>query len=468
MNQLIKNICVIVFVMIANQAISQESGPIGDEKVIVWSKIENGFQVQFIRESDHEYILRTPLELLNKVEQQPHISNYAGPKPYGNSYELPEIQSPELVKSRLQSLYVGVDMAYNPTVQKEINSYLHDRRLIEKAIGRSKYFSPISDSIIATKPHLPRALKHLPMVESNFKPKSYSRMGARGIWQFMKGTGRLYGLTINSTKDARLDPVESADAAFRYLEDLNQTYNDWFLTLAAYNAGPGRVNRAIRKSGIENPSYWDLQPFLPKETRKYVPRFIAAVYVLEYSDQMGLLPNWEEYAEVEKEIDDIKAVKYAPNHVNTLYASTSGIPENSVILTYTIKSGDNLGSIAEWYDISAKKLRLWNGINGNLIHPGQKLKVYVDADRAHIYEDINKLSATNNSQKKNESKNANQETTALLSDKNYVVYKIRSGDTLWSISKENGIPLQTIKQLNNFPNSRNLKPGMVIKLREKS
>lgn len=468
MNQLIKTLSLFTLLFFANQALTQESGPIGDERVVVWSKVENGFQVQFIKEADHEYILRTPLEIINRVEHNPKITNYSGPTPYGESYRLPEVQTPSLIQSRLQSLYVGIDMPYNSSVQKEINRYLQDRRLIEKSVGRSKFFSPISDSIIASKPHLPRAIKHLPLVESNFKPKSYSRMGARGIWQFMRGTGRMYGLTINSKKDARLDPVQSADAAFRYLEDLNSTYNDWFLSLAAYNAGPGRVNRAIRNSGLENPTYWELQKYLPKETRKYVPRFIAAVYVLEYSDQIGLLPNWDEYASVEEEMNEIKAVQFSPNHVNTLYASTAGIPENAVILTYTIKAGDNLGSIAEWYDTSAKKLRLWNGVNGNLIHPGQRLKVYIDANRAHIYEDINKLSAEKKD-KKNNVIGSDRKVAGLVGDKNYVVYTIQRGDTLWSISQENGIPLQKIQQLNNnISNTRNLKPGMVIKLREKS
>jgi len=467
MDQLLRYVLFSICVITAWGSSAQNNPAAQPEKTVIWSKIENGYQVQFIREADHEYILRTPLEIVHKMENK-QVAHYAGAQPYGESYRLAEIQTPELVQLRIENMYVGMPLVYNSNVKREVDRFLRDRRLIEKSLGRARYFTPTIDSVLASKPHLPTALKHLPLVESNFKPRSKSRMGARGVWQFMRGTGRMYGLEINNTTDARLDPTKSTVAALQYLEELYERYNDWNLALAAYNAGPGRVNRAVRQSGLTNPSYWQIQQYLPKETKKYVPKFIAAVYVMEHADQIGLLPNWEEFAAVEKEIEELELAKFANSTVG-YSSSSSAVPTNSTMLTYTVKSGDNLGFIAEWYDVSAKKIRGWNSISGNLIKPGQQLKVYVPAEKVHIYEEINQLSAErrNDNQKQNNTTSNNQ-VVASLDTRNYIVYKIKNGDTLWDISRKNGVSLEQIKQLNNITNPKNLKPGMSIKIREKS
>lgn len=471
MNQLKKMVSLLFLTCFLSISYSQDASTYNPEKTVVWTKVENGFQIQLIREANHEYILRTPLELLNKTVENPQVVHYAGALPYGESYKIPEIQTPELVQSRIQSLYAGMSLDYNASVKKYVDWFLSDRRLIEESVGRSKYFLPIADSVLASKPHMPHALKYLPLVESNYKPKGYSRAGARGIWQFMRGTGKLYGLTINRTVDARLNPTKSTAAALKYLDDLYGIYGDWYLALAAYNCGPGRVNRAIRHSGIENPTFWQLQKHLPRETRNYVPKFIAAVYVMEYADQIGLLPNWDEYEEVRLEVEELYTNKFAPNHASSYYTDAVNIPENATILTYTVKSGDNLGFIAEWYDVSAKQLRNWNGIHGNLIKPGQSLTVYVPTEKVHVYEEIDRLSAENKNKREDEEETNRQSdviASAATSNRNYIIYTIQSGDTLWDISRKNGVSLEQIKQLNNISNTRNLKPGMVIKIREKS
>ncbi len=436
------------------------------QKTVVWTKVENGAQVQLIREGNHEYILRTPLEIVKQVSD-PIVSTYLGVPDHSEEYYVPEIQTDELIRSRLYSLPTSIGLTYNSQVRHQIDRLLGDRRRIEEAIGRSKYFLPIADQALASYPNVPTLLKYLPLIESSYKPKARSRAGASGIWQFMKGTGRMYGLKINGAEDHRLDPEKATKAAVRYLSELNEIYDDWLLALAAYNCGPGRVNRAISYSGLENPSFWDIQTSLPRETRYYIPKFIAAVYIMSYHESIGLTPNWDEYEEVRLQVENIKTNNY--QSASSDKTTVKPIPENASVLTYTVKSGDNLGFIAEWYDVSASQLRTWNNISGNLIKPGQKLSVYIPSERAHIYADIDKLSNGKSNRPNSDTEQAKTNAIiALGSNKKYINYTIQSGDTLWDISRKNGVSIDEIKQLNNISNSKNLKPGMVIKILEKS
>ena len=469
MNRLNRKKYAFVFALlfVVSTAFSQNADQVIQNKTILWSKIENGYQVQLIRENDHEYILKTPLELVEKQQAQTSTSGLYAPVNFDGYYQIPEIQTEQLIRDRIYRLNVGMPITYNASVKKEVDRLLINRKTIEEALGRSHYFSSYSDSIINLK-MLPRGLKYLPMVESSFKPGGYSRVGARGIWQFMSATARIYGLQVNSSVDHRLDPEKSTVAALTFLSDLYTEFGDWNLALAAYNAGPGRVKRAIRMSGKEHPTFWDIERFLPRETRRYIPKFMAAVYVMEHVDQIGLLPNIEGYNEVKEQVDVFKKSKFSTRQ----NARVSGIPENATILTYTVKSGDNLGYIADWYDVRASDLRKWNGISGNLIRTGQHLNVYVPEAKAHIYSDINQLTFT---EKEGSDKNdglvaANSPGDAIVpgNNKNYINYKIQTGDTLWEISKKNGVSIEEIKQMNNISNTRNLKPGMVIKIREKS
>ena len=469
MNRLLmkKNWLVFAFLLFSTIMVAQNANQVIQNKTILWSKIENGYQVQLIRENDHEYILKTPLELVNKVSTTNPTQGLYSPVETDQYYLIPEIQTAEIVRSRIYNLNVGMPITYNDKVQREVERLLVNRRTIEEALGRSHYFSPYTDSIIHSK-YMPKGLKYLPMVESSFKPGGYSRAGARGIWQFMSSTARIYGLQVNSSVDHRLDPEKSTIAALTFLEDLYTEFGDWNLSLAAYNAGPGRVKRAIRMSGKEHPTFWDIEQYLPRETRRYIPKFMAAVYVMEHVDQIGLLPNIEGYNDVKAQVEVYKKSKFSTRQV----AGVSGIPENATILTYTVKSGDNLGFIAEWYDVKTSDLRRWNAISGNLIRSGQQLNVYVPQDRAHIYSDINQLTFTqkqgSNSDNTAIAQNANQNAIVPQGNKNYINYRIQSGDTLWDISRKNGISIDEIKQINNISNTKNLKPGMVIKIREKS
>ena len=182
---------------------------------------------------------------------------------------------------RLQRIPAIIEMPYNPIVRKFIDMYTERlRNQVSYMLSMSNFYIPIFETALDTY-NLPLELKYLPIIESALNPSAVSRAGASGLWQFMIGTSKLYGLETNSLIDERKDPVKSTWAAARYLSDLYEIYKDWNLAIAAYNCGPGNVNKAIRRAGGET-DYWKIYPFLPRETQGYVPAFIAANYVMHY------------------------------------------------------------------------------------------------------------------------------------------------------------------------------------------
>ena len=191
--------------------------------------------------------------------------------------------------SRLQNLDSFIPLPYNASVKKFINFYLNRRRgQVSIMMGLTNYYFPLFEEALA-RYNLPAELKYLPIIESALNPKIVSRAGASGLWQFMYGTAKMYGLEINSYIDERNDPVKSTDAAARYLRDLYAIYGDWHVVIAAYNCGPGNINKAVRRSGGKQ-SYWEIYSRLPKETRGYIPIFIAANYVMNHAQEHNLNP----------------------------------------------------------------------------------------------------------------------------------------------------------------------------------
>ena len=191
--------------------------------------------------------------------------------------------------SRLQSLDSYIPLPYNEAVKKFINFYLKKRGgQVAIMMGLTNYYFPLFEEALA-KYDLPAELKYLPIIESALNPKIVSRAGASGLWQFMHGTGKMYGLEINSYIDERNDPIKSTDAAARYLRDLYAIYGDWHIVIAAYNCGPGNVNKAVRRSGGKN-NYWEIYSRLPRETRAYIPIFIAANYIMNHGKEHNIFP----------------------------------------------------------------------------------------------------------------------------------------------------------------------------------
>ncbi len=192
--------------------------------------------------------------------------------------------------NRLNKIPSVVELTYNNVVKKFIEVYTIRRRdKLEEMLALKEYYFPIFDEVL-DKYDLPLELKYMSVIESALNPGAVSRCGATGLWQFMYGTGRLYKLNINSFVDERRDAIAETNAAAKFLKDLYSIYNDWVLVIAAYNCGPGNVNKAIRRSGGKR-SYWDIYYYLPRETRGYVPAYIAAMYVMNYYKDHNLSPN---------------------------------------------------------------------------------------------------------------------------------------------------------------------------------
>ncbi|MBN2610230.1 MAG: transglycosylase SLT domain-containing protein [Bacteroidales bacterium] len=195
----------------------------------------------------------------------------------------------ELLMERLSKIPSVVPLSYNTIVRRYIEMYTGKRaELVKNMLGLADYYFPVFEDIFDYY-QVPVELKYLSIIESALNPRAYSRARAVGLWQFMYGTGRLYGLTVNSHIDERMDPIKSTHAAARFLKDLYKRYGDWTLAIAAYNCGPGNVNKAIRRSGGKT-NYWDIYFYLPRETRGYVPAFIAATYVMNYYSEHSFVP----------------------------------------------------------------------------------------------------------------------------------------------------------------------------------
>ena len=197
--------------------------------------------------------------------------------------------TPEEYIDRLRRMPTVMEMGYNDIVQRFIDRYMaHLRHSVSYMLGATNFYVPIFEEALEAY-QVPLELKYLPVIESALNPRAVSRVGAAGLWQFMLGTGKQYGLEVNSLVDERRDPVRSSYAAARYLRDLYRIFGDWNLVIAAYNCGPGNINKAIHRSGGEK-DYWRLYPYLPAETRGYVPAFIAANYAMTYYCEHGICP----------------------------------------------------------------------------------------------------------------------------------------------------------------------------------
>ena len=340
-------------------------------------------------------------------------------------------------KARLQALPCVIELPYNERVRAFILRYVRrSPKQVARLMRMGEYYFPMFEEAL-NRYQLPYELKYLPVIESALNPMARSHVGAAGLWQFMPGTGKLYGLEINSLVDERLDPIKSTEAACRFLTNMYSIYNDWNLVIAAYNCGSGNVNKAIRRAGGKR-DFWSIYPYLPRETRNYLPIFIAANYAMNYGEEHGIckapiettmlvdtirttqrmhlqqvsdnlgiemnelrrlnpqysrdiLPGGTAYAlclPAEKvglfidQQDSIMAYK-ADSLINNRRAeidlakvtSITGAYRVNGVTYYTIKNGDSLSTIAKKFHCSVKQLKQWNNLSSDMIRAGKKLKI---------------------------------------------------------------------------------------------
>ena len=338
---------------------------------------------------------------------------------------------------RLSSMLTIVRMPYNNMVSSCIDRYAKkNRSQVSYMLGISEFYMPMIEEEI-DRMGLPHELKYLPVIESAMNPKAKSRMGAKGLWQFMFTTGKQYGLKSNNYIDDRFDPLKSTRAALTYLKDLYEMFGNWELAIAAYNCGPGNVNKAIKRSGGKT-DFWKIYRWLPKETRGYLPGFIAANYIMTFYEDHGICPmepnipvttdtvhinrnlHFKQIAEVcDADIEEIRALN--PQYIKDIIPGTNEtyvlrltndvltrfvenedseykhnaevyFPSANVekmlsdakknddgsgnLIRHKIKNGETLGSIAMKYRVTVKQIMRWNNMRNTKIRAGKYLKIY--------------------------------------------------------------------------------------------
>ncbi|WP_194768178.1 LysM peptidoglycan-binding domain-containing protein [Tamlana sp. I1] len=417
--------------------------------------------------------------------------------------DYPEL-STDTLKVRLAALNAKTpfNVEYNPALESVIKSYLKNRRnTLQRLINLSEFYFPLFESEL-DKNDIPLEIKYLAIVESALKPRAKSRVGATGLWQFMFTTGKAYGLDVSSYVDERSDPIKSTVAAAKYLSKLYAIFGDWDLALAAYNSGPGNVTKAIRRSGGYQ-NYWNIRPYLPRETAGYLPAFLANMYIFEYAKEHGFTEDKPEIAYFQTDtvrvkhmitldqvsevtgtsieelqflnpsykLDIIPVVKNENyvlrlpldvignfvNNEDTIYAFAKAefdkrekpLPQflkSNDKITYRVKSGDYLGKISRKYGVRVSDIKRWNGLRSNTIDVGQRLTIY--PKKPHV-EAVKTSSST-------------QKTTAISGE--HITYTVKSGDSLWSISQKfSGVSIQNIKDWNGISGDK-LKPGLKLKI----
>ena len=410
---------------------------------------------------------------------------------------------------RIEKMNSFITLPYNDVVRNYI--ILYSEKMPTKMshiLGLCNYYMPIFQEVL-NKYDLPEELKAMAVIESALNPVAVSRAGAKGMWQFMYSTAKIYGLHIDSFVDERLDPFKSADAAARYLQDAYEIFGDWNLAIASYNCGAGNVNKAIRRSGGKR-DFWEIYPYLPRETRGYVPAFVGALYAMTYYKEHGIRPeaiempvhvdtfrinkmlHLKQVSElVGIPLEDIKNLNPQYTHdvvpgknreyiLRLPYTYTNAFiaHEDSLYnykadqylnpatikkivdgadgerIVYKVKSGDYLGRIASRYRCSVAQIKRWNGLKSNNLRIGQRLIIYRGGGSG----------SASTPAKTQQTSQASAQSLQSASPANATTYVVKKGDTLGKIAERYGCSVAQIKQWNGLA-SNNIQIGQKLKVK---
>lgn len=422
--------------------------------------------------------------------------------PFGYDY-IPDVPD-SVIEARLKSIEGDIPLHFNEAVKSHIQFYTIRRRdYARKMLNRSTKYFPIYEKYLAER-NMPDQLKYLSIVESGLHPNAVSHAAAVGLWQFIYWTGKKYGLESNWYVDDRMDPELSTIAACKFLNYLYGYFGDWELALAGYNSGPGRVNRAIRYADGQR-NFWSIYNHLPKETRAYVPKLVAVIYVFNFAEEHNLYPDQPEYL---PEYDTIQVSQYLhmdtfnglagicdeemellnpqikhaalpatsknyglriPSDIKEMielsrgdFLDSAGLVARAEIekqarnevgavagrerVVYKVKSGDVLGSIAQRHRVRVSDIKKWNRLSGSMIRVGQTLKIWV------------KPGFKAPAKTKVLVKKASPPPVIKPGQK---THQVKNGDTLWDISVAHNISIEKIKTLNNLSGD-GIKPGQTL------
>lgn len=497
--RLIKTCFFIFSLFVSLGCFAQES--VQDEILLPTPKVSyiDSIKATFVNHSTSNCIDKRWLEELNNVELSEIMFSDIDTVNIENdvTFDL----STDVLKARLQALDAKSPFTinYTPALENTIKSFLKNRKgNFERLMAISEYYFPMFEEHLA-KYNVPLEIKYLAIVESALNPRAKSRVGASGLWQFMYPTGKQFNLEVTSYVDERFDPLQATDAACQYLSSLYGIFGDWSLVLASYNAGPGNVSKAIRRSGGSQ-NYWNIRRNLPRETANYVPAFLATMYIYEYKNEHGLEPKKPAltYFETDtiaikkqisfKQISDLLDISvdqiqflnpiykldiipfnpeklhflrlpkdkvglfvsneeaiYAyieyianQNEKPNLALISSATTTSSKVKYHKIRSGESLGLIAQKYSVPISSLRKWNNIRGNNIQTEKTLKIYSTDNLA---------------------------TSRASNASNSKTYTVKRGDSLYTISKKfPGVSAENLKEWNDI-SGNNIQPGMKLKIK---
>ena len=421
-----------------------------------------------------------------------------------NSEENAEVSIEDLaILRRMKSVTKTIPLEYNAKVKYYIDKYSSKnyRPYMNRLLGLSKHYFSVYDRVFEEL-QLPNEIKYLSLVESSLNPHLVSTSGAVGPWQFIYSTARIYDLDMNAHIDERKDIQASTYAVSKYLQESYNQFNDWLLALASYNCGRGCVQRAIKRSGMDNPSYWELSPFLPKETQNYIPKYVAMTYVmnnasyydiqpvateLDYETKLVRIDKAIDLREVAKALDfDYEKLKHynpafkknivsgsadKPRHLylpltpglndSLLYTALNtptsliNVKESESLLAdeaspnkikkYVVRRGESLASVSRKFGVTVQDLKAWNSLKNSSV-VGKTLIVSKDVDQ-RLVKNIEKSTSS--------SKSSSKSRTAY--------YIVKKGDSLDRIAKKTNSTVSKLKSENGLKNSV-IKPGMKLKI----